>query len=99
MASKTQVVFRERAKLSIHGITFYIEQQGYPATAEKFTKKLLQFGLSLAHFPDKYPICRQNKFAKRNLHCAIFDNTYIFVYKIVKDKLFIYNIIHGKRLK
>jgi plasmid stabilization system protein ParE len=93
------VIYAPKAKNSIDEITAYIEEKGYTETAENFGDRLYTFGNSLAVFPDKYPLCRFLKLAKRNLHCAVFESTYIFTYKVVNRKLIIYNVIHGKRLK
>ncbi|MBW6481697.1 MAG: type II toxin-antitoxin system RelE/ParE family toxin [Vicingaceae bacterium] len=93
-----KVIFREAAKCSVRNIVFYIEEQGYPNRAEKYSRKLVDFGYSLVDFPDKYPICRFDQFAKKDFRCATFDRTYIFIYKIVKNHLIIYHIIHTKRL-
>lgn len=94
MEKKEKVIFRKKAKFAIRDIAFYIELQGYPETAEKFVEKLVRYGHSLSVFPDKYPICKQPQFAKRNMHCAVFHKNYVFVYKLVKTELIIYNIIH-----
>ena len=94
MEKKEKIVFRRKAKLAILDIAFYIELEGYPETAEKFVEKLVRFGHALSVFPDKYPICKQPQFAKLSMHCALFHKNYIFIYKQVKSKLIIYNIIH-----
>lgn len=96
---KLHVIFSERAEASIFQIKVYIFLEGYPERAEKVADKLYDFGYSLRLFPDKYPFCRFPKFIKRHFRCAVFDHTYIFVYKMVKQHLIIYNVIHGKRLK
>lgn len=96
---EVKVVFRKRALEDIRDTAFFIEENGYPETAERFAEKLFEFGQAIATFPLKYPVCRFSIFAKRHLRCATFDHTYIFVYKTVKDKLIIYNVIHSKRLK
>jgi plasmid stabilization system protein ParE len=99
MEEKTKIIFKQEAKESIRDIAFYIELRGYPETAEKYTQRLLSFGESLLVFPEKYPICRFPKFAKRNLHCAVFEQNYIFIYKVIHKQLVIYNVIHGNALK
>ena len=96
---KDKVIFLRGAEKNIFQIYSYIVLQGNPETAENFIDKLYDFGYSLADFPNKYRLCRFPKFSKRSLHCAVFDRTYIFTYKIVKDKLIIYNVIHSKTLK
>ncbi|OFY39308.1 MAG: hypothetical protein A2275_13105 [Bacteroidetes bacterium RIFOXYA12_FULL_35_11] len=91
---KFEVVFRPKASDSIDKIVIYIEENGYPETAIKFSNKLYKFAYSLTLFPNKYAVCRHPQFAKRNYHCAVFHKNYIFVYKLVKNHLVIYNIIH-----
>lgn len=95
---KAEVVFTARARKSISNISMYIEEEGYHETAEKFAEKLFDFGNSLGIFPEKYPICRHEPYAKRKYRCVTFKKYYVFVHKLVKDQLIIYNVIHGKRL-
>ena len=105
-----KVILRKKAQNSIAAITEYIDKQGYPDTAYKFSVRLEKFSETLAVFPDKYSICRHPQFAKHNYHCAVFEDNYIFVYKVVRQQprkirisplaqLVIYNVIHGRRLK
>ncbi|TAL60727.1 MAG: type II toxin-antitoxin system RelE/ParE family toxin [Bacteroidetes bacterium] len=98
MESKATVIWRTKAEKSLQNIYNFIANDSV-ANAGNYIDRMISFGHSLADFPDKYPTCRQNKFAKRNLRCAAFHHTYIFVYKGVKSELIIYNVIHGKRLK
>lgn len=94
-----KVIIRPKAEKSIASIGAYISEKGYPETAEQYVDRINQFAVNLTLFPDKYPFCRIAKFAKRNLHCAVFEQTYIFIYKVVREQLVIYNVIHSKRLK
>lgn len=95
---KPEVVFSPKASASIDKLIIYIEEKGFPITAERFTDRIYEFGSSLAVFPNKYPICRFPKLAKRNYHCAVFESAYIFIYKVVRKRLIIINIVHGRRL-
>ena len=95
---KITVIFKKIAANNIAKAAFYIAEKGYPETAQKYRKRLYSFGRSLSDFPEKYPICRHQSYAKRKYRCATFDKTYIFVHKLVKNKLIIYNVIHSKRL-
>lgn len=92
------VIFKEKAIDSIANIAFYISKKSFEERAYRFADRLYDFGNSLNNFPDKYPLCRFKMFAQRNLHCAVFENTYIFVYKVIKSELVIFDAIHGKRL-
>lgn len=100
MASETQKIeWRKEAAQSIASIADYISEKGFSETSKQYAGRLYAFGESLLVFPGKYPICRFQKLAMRNLRCAVFEHNYIFIYKIVKHILIIYNVIHGKRLK
>ena len=95
MAEKEiKIIYKKRAAFAISKIALYIEGKGYPITANSFTSKLYQFGNSLADFPDKYPVCRKEVWAKRNLRCAVFKKNYVFIYKLVNDELVIFNVVH-----
>ena len=95
---KVTIIFKKRAADNIAKAAFYIAEKGYPETAQKYRKRLYQFGRSLSDFPEKHPICRHQFYAKRKYRCAAFEKTYVFVHKLVKNQLIIYNVIHGKRL-
>lgn len=100
MAEETKKIeWRKEATFSIASIADYISENGFPETSTQYANRMYTFGESLLLFPDKYPICRFQKLAKRNLRCAVFENTYIFAYKVVKGRLVIYNVIHSKALK
>ena len=93
---KSGVSYKPKAENSIFQIYCYIAIRGNPERAETFYNELYDFGNSLADFPNTYPVCKQPQFAKRNMRCAIFHKNYIFVYKIVKNSLTIFNVIHCK---
>ena len=96
---KITVIFKARAAFNIAAAAWYIAEKGYPETAENYRNRLFEFGKSLAHFPDKYPVSNHPVYKRKLLRCAVFEHTYLFVYKIVKNKLTIYTVIHCKRLK
>jgi len=93
-----KVVFRRKTIGRIKGIAIYIEERGYPITAENFIQQLFDFGESLALFPNKYPVCRKKAWAKRNLRCAVFNKDYIFIYKLNNNELVIFNIVHASTI-
>lgn len=99
MGKKEKIIFREKAKQSIRSIVYYIVISGYPETAKKFNKKLVDFANSLAMFPNKYPVCRHKRFAKHNYRCAVFEHDYIFIYKTFRSRLVIYNVVHCSRIR
>lgn len=94
---KLSVAYEPKAVNSIFRIYVYIAEKGYIETAIKFTNDLYNFGDSIALFPKKIPVCKKYILAKRRLRCAIFKKNYIFIYKIVKNELIIFNIINSSR--
>ncbi len=96
---KIEVFLKPSAERQITAIAIYISEKGYPQTAEKFANKLYLFAESLAILPLKYPVCRHPALAARNYRCALFNKTYVFIYKLLKDKLVIYQVVHASRLK
>ncbi|NOX87057.1 MAG: type II toxin-antitoxin system RelE/ParE family toxin [Chlorobi bacterium] len=95
MAEKEiRITYKLPAIRSIAKIGNYIADKGYPKTADNFISELYKFGNSLKNFPEKYPICRKETWAKRNLRCAVFEKNYIFIYKLVRNKLVIFNVVH-----
>lgn len=87
------------AEKSIKKIALYISSQGNPENAIRYILKLKDFINSIDLYPEKVGLCKQLSFSKRDFHCAIFDKTYIVVFKIKSNVLYIYNVIHGSRLK
>ena len=99
MAKETiKITYKENAAISIYKFGFYINDKGYPITANKLIEKLYVFGNSLVIFPNKYPVCRKKVWAKRNLRCAIFNKNYIFIYKLINNELVIYNVVHTQTI-
>ncbi|MCD4736236.1 MAG: type II toxin-antitoxin system RelE/ParE family toxin [Bacteroidales bacterium] len=98
MAERFEVIFKKTAAEDILYIALYISADGYPDTAKEFAAKLYKFGDTLAIFPLKYPLCNHKRLSVRNYRCAVFSRNYMFIYKISKKKVVIYNIVHVKRL-
>ncbi|MBI4648587.1 MAG: type II toxin-antitoxin system RelE/ParE family toxin [Bacteroidia bacterium] len=94
-----EVVIKERAQKSIRKITRYIFDKGYPETAIKFTKQLEEFAMTLGFFPEKYPICRQKSYNKRQYRCVPFNKNYIFIYKVQNHKVVVFNVVHAARIR
>ena len=95
---KAQVIFSEVAHDQIYAIMLYIAVKGYPETAEKFAEQLYEFGISLASFPGKYPLCKRKPFVARTLRCAPYKK-YVFVYSIQNKEVRILSIIHSSRIQ
>ena len=74
MEKAKEVKFRKTASENIASIAQYIEEKGYPVTAEKFASRLFEFAFTLGSFPEKYPLCRNKILALNKFRCAVFNN-------------------------
>ena len=91
------IKYRNKANRNIAEIFDYIEQQGFPQNAINYKNRLFEFGETLQIFPEKYQICRFEKYREKGYRCAPFDD-YIFVYRIEGKDFIVITIVHGKRL-
>jgi plasmid stabilization system protein ParE len=97
MVRGEKVIFMDVASQSIAEISAFIEALGYPKSAHKFIEMLHEFGEKLIAFPNAYPICQNPILAKRKIRCAVFKKNCIFVFRVEKEIVVIYNVIHGRR--
>ncbi|MBI4645384.1 MAG: type II toxin-antitoxin system RelE/ParE family toxin [Bacteroidia bacterium] len=93
-----EVNWHRRSLNSLQKIFLYINNES-PDNALKFLEKLYEFGETLGFMPDKYPVCRQKSYRKRNFRCAVFHKNYIFIYQKLTDSVLIRNIVHCKRIR
>ncbi|MCD4684076.1 MAG: type II toxin-antitoxin system RelE/ParE family toxin [Bacteroidales bacterium] len=98
MAKKADVVFLPKAVNNVEEIALYIAKKGFPITAAKFVIELYDFGDSIKTFPLKYPYCIHKKFRFKKFRCAVYKNNYMFIYKVLENRIVIFNVIHVKTL-
>jgi plasmid stabilization system protein ParE len=98
MEQEISLIWKKRSQNAILKIYEYVAENN-PYNASEFIKRMIQFGQSLAIFPEKYALCRFKKFAQHGYYCAVFEKNYILFYKIKGKKLYICNVIHTSRLK
>jgi plasmid stabilization system protein ParE len=88
-----------KARLQIEQIAIYIEENGYPETAERFALKMFDFAESLAFMPDKYTICRKPAFKRWDYRCATFHANYVFIYQVAVRDVILKQVLHAKLMK
>ncbi|MBU0763649.1 MAG: hypothetical protein KJ607_02315, partial [Bacteroidetes bacterium] len=76
-----------------------IAERGYPETAVRFLNRLRSYAHSLGDFPEKYPICRQKSYQKRKYRCAVFEENYIFIHKLIGNEMVLLNVVHAARIR
>lgn len=93
-----KIEISRKAENDLIDILNYISEKGYPETALNYVSRMEEFTFSLAFYHNKYPLCRYTEFLKANFRCAVFENSYVFIYKVENNKLKVIRIIHGKNL-
>lgn len=93
-----KIEISRKAEKDLIDILNYISEKGYPETALNYVSRMEEFTLSLALYHNKYPLCRYSAFLKANFRCAVFENSYVFIYKVESAKIRVIRIIHGKNL-
>lgn len=76
----------------------YISDKGSPHNAEKLYDRMLAFIPTLGEMPEKYALCRHKRFNIKQYRCAVFEQSYVFVYVIHKNNILLLRVIHGLRL-
>jgi toxin ParE1/3/4 len=94
---QAKVSWKPGAAKSLQDIYDYIFERS-PQNAESFTDELISFGETLRSFPLKYAKCRHKQFQERGYHCAVFRKNWVFLYRIIHEKVVIFNIIHAKAI-
>lgn len=94
-----KVHISDKAYIEMAKVSLYIKNKGYPETAHRFYDRMIDFALSLGDFPEKYAVCRFLQFARRGYHCAVFEENYIFVYKINDNQLNVLRVVSSKKMK
>ena len=94
-----KVVLKPSAEHAIASITDYISATiQMPETAIKYVDKLLQFAESLGNTSNAYTLCKYPNWKRRNLQCVTYDKTWIFAFRVIKNKVVIFYIKNGKLL-
>ncbi len=95
-----KVLFKPRAEIQIQEVGKYIiEEIKMPETGLKYLERMNNFALNIGAVHNAYTICRDTKWALKQLKCAIFDNKWIFAFKMINNKIVIYEVKHGKNIK
>ncbi len=98
MEQDKAIRYNRQALHDIDKIEQYIASEGYPAKAISYTNRIIDRIKTLEQMPERNTRCKFPAFAIRGFHCAVFENTYIIVYRITDQTIDIKRVIHGKRL-
>lgn len=93
------IIVSKKAQNDLNNILEYIAEAGYPETANKYLERLMDFINSLVLYKEKYQLCRNKIFSEAGFRCAVFENTYVLIYKIEQKTFKLIRVIHGKNLK
>lgn len=93
-----KVTISAGAKRDIAANIKYIFDKGNPHNAKKLYDRMFAFITTLGELPEKYPLCRHKRFSIKQYRCAVFEQSYVFVYVILKNDILLLRVIHGLRL-
>lgn len=94
-----KVLISKKANNDMLHVLEYISEQGFPYTASKFLLRMEAFVNSLGTYSEKYKKCINVKFNNAGFRCAVFENSYVFVFKIEDNLVKLIRVIHGKNIK
>ena len=94
-----KIFYSKWAEKSITKLIEYLIEIGYPTNAGRYKDKIEKFIEELANNYKVYGLCKRETWAKRKLHCAVFDSKYIIAFKIVDGNFRIYHFMHGSQIK
>lgn len=98
MAEGKTVVLTERAIQNMASAAYYISEKAYPESAARYYERMLNFAESLGLMPSKYALCKKRAFKRSKYRCANFENTYVFIYKVQHESVFLLRVLHGKQM-
>jgi plasmid stabilization system protein ParE len=95
-----EVVFKPAALKALIRLCDYVEAKNTAGSGYRFQEKILDFIESNALILSiSYPLCFNAKLAVRGYSCFIFQKKWVIAFRITENKMIIYRIILGAKLK
>ena len=95
-----QLEIKPRAKSAIDHVVDFIELINTPNSSDKWLDKVDKFLNLLASNPMKsFPKCKNERLAKRNYSCTVFNRKWVFVFKYTESTITIHRFVLGGKLK
>lgn len=95
---RREIVVKETAAENISEIAWYIESQGLPATAEKFTDDIYDLIVKLADSRRSHALCREPERAKMGYKCVAYKKKYTIVFIETDDQIIICEFTFSKNM-
>ena len=93
-----KVVLHPIAQETIDEIAEFVDGINTPGAGDRWTDRILDFIIAHAKPRAKYALCQNDELAEMLLSCIIFNN-WVIAFRIEKNTLTVYQIIHGSLLK
>jgi len=90
-----KITFLDKSKDDLDEIYFYISEDS-PDRAEKMVNTILERVEQLEKFPHS-GVTVADKVEVKGDYRMIVVNPYLVFYRVIKDDIFIYRVLHGKR--
>lgn len=93
-----EVVIKRKALITLEEVALYIDDLYTPGAGNLWLDKFYQHIVDFAKPNVVYATCKNKHLSARAYSCLIF-NKWVVAFKIKKDKMIIYEIIHGSLLR
>jgi hypothetical protein len=88
-----------KAKAAITDVAEFIELINTPGSSEKWLRKVEEHFRFLITSPLKYfPLCNNEKLAKLNYSCSVFNRKWIIVFRYTATTITIHRFVLGSKL-
>ncbi len=92
------VVIEPLAQETIEEIAEFAESVNTAGAGDRWTDKILDFIIGYAQPNAQYALCNNKELARQLLSCIVFNN-WVIAFRIERNVLTVYQIIHGSLLK
>jgi hypothetical protein len=96
---KRKISILEPAATAVAEIAFFIESNGLPLTAKKFTNEVFDFFESLADERIEYRKCIYKKWQTLDYRCITYKRKYVVAFISGKDEIVICDFVAAKLIK
>jgi len=92
------VLIKPDAQNTINEIAEFIDGINTPGAGDRWTDRILDFIAAYAQPGAQYALCNNPELANELFSCVTFNN-WVIVFKIEKNTLVVYHVIHGSVVK
>jgi plasmid stabilization system protein ParE len=93
-----KIVIKQTVAESIAEVSWYLESEGFPATAEKFTDDVYDFIEKLGDHRKRYRTCKEPQRTLMGYKCISFKKNYTIVFIELDTEIIICEFVPSKMI-